>query len=51
MDLYEIEYKLRRLLNFNSEDLKDNSLPECRILLNLYVKDSKESEVEQQNIQ
>ena len=51
MDLYEIEYKLRRLLNFNSEDLKNNSLPECRILLNLYVKDSKESEVEQQNIQ
>ena len=51
MDLYEIEYKLRRLLNFNSEDLKNNSLPECRILLNLYIKDSKESEVEQQNIQ
>ena len=51
MDLYEIEYKLRRLLNFNSEDLKNNSLPECRILLNLYVKDSTESEVEQQNIQ
>jgi hypothetical protein len=48
MDLYEIEYKLRRLLNFSSEDLKNNSLPECRILMNLYIKESKESEVEQQ---
>jgi len=48
MDLYEIEYKLRRLLNFTTEDLKNNSLPECRILMNLYVKENKESEVEQQ---
>lgn len=51
MDMYNIEYKLRRLLNFNIIDLKNNSLPECRILLNLYVKEQNENEVEQQNIQ
>lgn len=51
MDMYNIEYKLRRLLNFNTLDLKNNSLPECRILLNLYVKEQSESEVEQQKMQ
>ena len=43
-DLYEMEYTLRKYLNFNTEDLKTLSLPECKILLNCYISDQKKQE-------
>jgi hypothetical protein len=44
MELYELEYTLRKYLNFNNLDLTSTALPECRILLNLYIKDMKQQE-------
>ena len=39
-----MEYTLRKYLNFNTEDLKTLSLPECKILLNCYISDQKKQE-------
>lgn len=43
-DLYNIEYALRRNLNFQSDDLKTLSLPECNILLRQYNEEIKQND-------
>ena len=45
--MYDMEYTLRKYLNFNTEDFKTLSLPECKILLNCYVSDQKKQEQQQ----
>lgn len=45
--MYDMEYTLRKYLNFNIEDFKTLSLPECKILLNCYVSDQKKQEQQQ----
>tara|TARA_R110000796_G_scaffold72921_7_gene164451 strand:+ start:1502 stop:2272 length:771 start_codon:yes stop_codon:yes gene_type:complete len=42
--MYDMEYTLRKYLNFNTEDFKTVSLPECKILLNCYISDQKKQE-------
>lgn len=44
MNLYEMEFKLRNILNFNTYDLENMSLPECKIFMNLYIKEQKDRE-------
>ena len=44
MGLYEMEYKLREVLNFNTYDLESMSLPECKMFMNFYVKDQNDRE-------
>lgn len=42
--LYDIEYSLRRNLNFSINDLERLSFPECNVMLRLYNKDVAEKE-------
>lgn len=42
--LYDIEYSLRRNLNFSINDLEKLSFPECNVMLRLYNKDVAEKE-------
>ena len=44
MGLYEMEYKLREVLNFNTYDLENMSLPECKMFMNFYVRDQNDKE-------
>lgn len=44
MSLYEMEFKLRSVLNFNTYDLENISLPECKMFMNFYIKDQNDSE-------
>jgi hypothetical protein len=42
--LYNLEYNLRRHLNFNIQDFNQHSLPECNILLKTYFKELADKE-------
>ncbi len=42
--LYDMEYSLRRNLNFSINDLQKLSFPECNVMLRLYNKDVAEKE-------
>ena len=44
MGLYEMEYKLREVLNFNTYDLENMSLPECKMFMNFYIRDQNDKE-------
>jgi len=44
MSLYEMEFKLRSVLNFNTYDLENMSLPECKMFMNFYIKDQHDQE-------
>ena len=43
-NFYDIEYSLRRCLNFNAADFNQYSYPECNLMLKLYMKEMADKE-------